>query len=154
MIEVIERIKKRINEKYEAIRLDSKRCYDIVNLNEAQNRMMGLRYALEIIDEESAKEPQDTYKKLYEDLKTEHLDMIKQISKETQVQPIANQWIPCSERLPEQGQEVICCNFEGIIEIGYLHYRVPHILCCEHGPLLVEDVIAWMPLPEPYKKEV
>lgn len=60
------------------------------------------------------------------------------------------QWIPVSERLPEQGQEVICQCRASIIKVlkldanGDWYQDVSH--CYMRG-----FVIAWMPLPEPYK---
>ena len=63
-------------------------------------------------------------------------------------------WILCSERLPEEN-EVLCCNaYKDMIvghifidvrnETGFSAYGDDAFLC---------DCIAWMPLPEPYKKE-
>ena len=62
-------------------------------------------------------------------------------------------WIPCKERLPEVGEEVLCQCRANIIEV----------LCLEKSGFwenqssfrnyLNSFVIAWMPLPEPYKGE-
>lgn len=68
-----------------------------------------------------------------------------------------NQWIPCSERLPKDGEDVIiyyerdAFNDEGVfrkkeIGVGWQVKRLWHV----DGCLGVEG-IAWMPLPEPYK---
>jgi hypothetical protein len=62
------------------------------------------------------------------------------------------EWIPVSERLPDQGQEVICqCRANMIkalkLDADFDWYQdADH--CYMHG-----FVIAWMPLPEPYKAE-
>ena len=56
-------------------------------------------------------------------------------------------WIPCSERLPEDGLYLVTCKgtFINYIEIvDFKHNRFFPIL---------GEVIAWMPLPEPYKGE-
>ena len=68
-------------------------------------------------------------------------------------------WIPCSERLPEE-------NGQYLITIKYKHVNDSYEdVYAEHGEWLdgkwdmfcfghcgeVEDIIAWMPLPEPYK---
>ena len=62
------------------------------------------------------------------------------------------QWIPCSERLPEIGQYVICQCRAGIIDV----------LALDNDGIWFHDteqeyyhdyVIAWMPLPKPYKEE-
>ena len=63
-------------------------------------------------------------------------------------------WIPCSERLPEEGDVVLICSKIGVIDFGK-----------RKGDKWVwlaealwdywqetEDLIAWMPLPEAYKE--
>lgn len=64
----------------------------------------------------------------------------------------AQEWIPCSERLPEPDEEVFV----------YLWDNVPYLASMngdgqwetEHFYLDVEDAPkAWMPLPKPYKGE-
>lgn len=75
-----------------------------------------------------------------------------------------NGWIPCSERLPEVGRCVICYakgNDEDSGEMLYGWYCGESKLNpswsllrfdSENWPLEYEDkVVAWMPLPEPYK---
>ena len=67
-------------------------------------------------------------------------------------------WIPCSERLPEESGQYI-------ITVKYVHVDGYEDLYAEHGEWdgdhwemfclghcgEVEDIIAWMPLPEPYQ---
>ena len=57
--------------------------------------------------------------------------------------PSANQWIPCSERLPSEDEVVLVWLQNGELEID----RVIN------GEWLINDigVIAWQPLPQPYK---
>ena len=65
------------------------------------------------------------------------------------------QWIPCSERLPEEGVEVmttfeIISNGKTCVEQGSYLY---HGWCLAYDNLRLAShirVIAWMPLPEPY----
>lgn len=63
------------------------------------------------------------------------------------------QWIPCSEGLPREFDDVLCCTDEGAIIIA----------CCYHYENGTYDfdgyecdidgnVVAWMPLPEAYKE--
>ena len=60
------------------------------------------------------------------------------------------QWIPCSERLPEYGHPVLWCNEQGSVFVSAITYQngnswnvgKRHRGC---------DVLAWMPIPEPYK---
>lgn len=71
-----------------------------------------------------------------------------------------HRWIPVEERLPEEDTIVLltvsglysCITFSDAIELGNL---------CSDGEWFIEgypdwddpNVIAWMPLPEPYQKE-
>lgn len=53
-------------------------------------------------------------------------------------------WIPCSERLPEERQEILATttdNAWGDVVIIRTYYKEMH-----------KSVIAWMPLPEPYRE--
>ena len=64
-----------------------------------------------------------------------------------------NQWIPVSERLPENGEEVLITNGKYVtIDERYFLENT------EDGEAYTwdingwDDVVAWMPLPEPYKE--
>lgn len=65
-----------------------------------------------------------------------------------------DKWIPCSERLPEE-YEVLCCNIykEMIVGYPYIDKGSDTGFNAESEDTLLCDCIAWMPLPEPYKKE-
>lgn len=70
-------------------------------------------------------------------------------------------WIPVSEMLPANGMDVVFCTDDEThsgtfiigLNTGFYDFR----LCTEEEPYggyyLFSDVIAWMPLPEPYKAE-
>ena len=70
-----------------------------------------------------------------------------------------NQWIPCSERLPEDEQVVLVQDTEGSMWIWKyfsenLKYRSPYQWEDENGEWqVIDEVVAWMPLPEPWKGE-
>lgn len=59
-------------------------------------------------------------------------------------------WIPCSERLPRQGQEVICQCRASIIEVLKLDANGDWYQDANHC-YMSGFVIAWMPLPKPYE---
>ena len=61
-----------------------------------------------------------------------------------------NGWIPCSERLPEYGEVVMCsCTNNGITISCITHKGVKPSKSVRFGQ---HSVIAWQPLPQPYTK--
>ena len=60
--------------------------------------------------------------------------------------PPKTRWIPVSERLPEYGTQVLAIHKDG-------DYEINHVIDEEDGEWFLNGVIAWMPLPEPYKGE-
>ena len=78
--------------------------------------------------------------------------------------PSAQHWIPCSERLPEDRELVLICADDGEESLAYREleewtddcYRW-FSDCCSLGMDISwseEAIVAWMPLPEPYKEDV
>ena len=64
-------------------------------------------------------------------------------------QPEEQAWIQVTERMPEEDETVLVCR-----KNGYMHTARYEFDCwnyCNHD-INIEDVIAWMPLPEPYKE--
>lgn len=59
-------------------------------------------------------------------------------------------WIPCSEKLPENNTDVIVCFYSGTVtEMRYWGNGIFQGIY-EHT---AKTIVAWMPLPEPYKGE-
>ncbi len=59
-------------------------------------------------------------------------------------------WIPCSERLPE-GNLYVLVTYKyqyGLMDIGITWYSERENKWCDARP-----IIAWMPLPAPYKED-
>jgi len=75
--------------------------------------------------------------------------IVRKIDTEIEIQE--TRWIPCSERLPKQGQEVICQCIASIIKVLKLNADGDWYQDAEHC-YMSGFVIAWMPLPEPYKE--
>ena len=65
--------------------------------------------------------------------------------------PSAQQWIPCSERLPEDDRKVLICRKNGSVGEGRYYSIIGEWSRWDINDL--KDVVAWMPLPEPYKEE-
>lgn len=76
-------------------------------------------------------------------------------------QPRVGEWIPCSERLPEAEdlyevaypklKQYLVQNKNG--DMTVVHYIIlSNKPCFESGSAVINDVIAWMPLPEAYKE--
>ena len=64
----------------------------------------------------------------------------------TAIAALRNQprWIPCRERLPEYGIEVVSVDKDG-------EYEINHIIDEEDGEWFWQKVTAWMSLPPAYK---
>ena len=89
---------------------------------------------------------QNKIKENYEQL-LEWLEELKKLRKERN----NNGWIPCKERLPEtfepKAKAYLTTNEDGMIGVSYYHHG------WSNGYESVFDVIAWQPLPEPYREE-
>ena len=59
------------------------------------------------------------------------------------------QWILCSERLPETGHEYLYCTDMGTVHMGFYWGGLGFGYGFDYG----YDIVAWMPLPQPYKGE-
>lgn len=63
---------------------------------------------------------------------------------------MTREWISVSEEQPKEKYYCLCCDEEGYITIGY--FSVLSKEWCFVDSEIDIDVIAWMPLPEPYKE--
>ena len=64
---------------------------------------------------------------------------------------VQTKWIPVSERLPEDNIHVLCQFYLGGMGECYLAHGVFHVV---GGVVMTcNEVIAWMPLPQPYNVE-
>ena len=84
-------------------------------------------------------------------IKVDTEEIVRRIKEEYD---IMGGWIPCSEGLPKKGEVVLITNGKGNVRCG--QYRSEHdVRGGTHywwwKGKTVETVIAWMPLPKPYK---
>lgn len=63
------------------------------------------------------------------------------------------QWIPCSERLPEDSRNVILTTRSSVVGVGSFIARDGQWVQWYSGGGILVDVTAWMPLPEPYRED-
>jgi len=89
------------------------------------------------------------YNPLLNDQHFEALDMAVSALSENK-----GEWIPISERLPETHQDCLLELRSGEMLTGFKAETEPYFYC--HGVdgcyVELQNVIAWQPLPEPYKK--
>ena len=57
--------------------------------------------------------------------------------------PPTQQWILCSERLPEERKSVLTWMNDD-------YYEINHLIDSDNGEWFLDGVVAWMPLPTPY----
>ncbi len=61
-----------------------------------------------------------------------------------------SQWIPCSDRLPEECENVLACADDEEVHIAFCDYTGWQDA---HSYQYIHEVVAWQPLPEPYEEE-
>lgn len=75
-----------------------------------------------------------------------HMDEAKDINV-----PSNDDWIPVEERLPEEKMEVLCCFENGTVQSLWQNWKNDGLGDYFDDDLIPTEVIAWQPLPEPYK---
>lgn len=80
--------------------------------------------------------------------------MIKDLLSILDNQPTIGEWIPVEERLPKWGERALTCDAKGNIHI-MTELKIPGkpFGVGENHPRFF-PVVAWMPLPEPYRPEL
>ena len=69
--------------------------------------------------------------------------------------PAVNQWIPCSERLPEDDLNVLVSWNNRYIKIGYIETceAIKYWCIPGHSIVPIDYITHWMPIPEPPESE-
>ena len=62
-------------------------------------------------------------------------------------------WTRITDRLPESGKDVLFCDIDGDIYLGHYNLQQRYWWEANGWSDRVKNVIAWMPLPEPYKEK-
>ena len=82
------------------------------------------------------------------------LALIESCISDIKALPSAQQWIPCSKRMPEDGQDVLFYDIDNDVMKGYHVKGRPKTHFSQDGTYEdIKNVIAWMPLPEPWRGE-
>lgn len=64
-----------------------------------------------------------------------------------------NRWIPCSERLPDYGKPVLISALMPLCVMVYIGYLSDDVWFCDRLFFRSDEVVAWMPLPNPYERD-
>ena len=81
-------------------------------------------------------------------------DMAKMVKNAPPVEPVRGEWIPCSEKLPEKpdfGEDSYIVQQECVKTPFSAFWDGERWSDLHDGD--IKGIIAWMPLPEPYKEE-
>ena len=122
--------------------------------------MQELRKILEEIDKEENKELSKLQFEVSQRSIDETREYIRGIryAKDVIRKHMNDDWIPVGkDNIPQK--EVLACDRYGEMMIGYLTYvggpdsEFDSEFICESSESLMSDVLAWRPLPEPYKPE-
>lgn len=77
------------------------------------------------------------------------VDVTPALEDEVAEQPTVHQWIPVTERLPEDDTDMIVCKTDGIIDLAFGDNNYWRSMTMDFAI----DVCAWMPLPKPYNPQ-
>lgn len=91
-----------------------------------------------------------------EGIRQKAIECDKEVAGKCNLGPCETTWIPVTERLPEEfSKSYLVCLQNGHIDIATKMYDGRLAFICEHDVREAYDtnpIIAWMPLPKPYKQ--
>lgn len=83
------------------------------------------------------------------------IKFVNELAEEYATDTNGGKWIPCSERMPEEESNVIITTKAGNVMVGMYTkkygQRMSEGFICDDYFVYMCSVVAWMPLPEPYK---
>lgn len=71
----------------------------------------------------------------------------KQEDMERSAEECGGGWVPCKDRLPETRNNILVCQSDGYVSVGYYSWDRAFL---DLNSIPFDDVIAWRELPEPY----
>lgn len=77
-----------------------------------------------------------------------HYEALQMAIKALEKEP---KWIPCSERLPEKNVEVLATTEWSAVTIAEMYSANDWFIHEGTTNAEIDEIVAWMPLPEPYK---
>ena len=133
---VLEKILEEIKERIEKLNMADNMCRENAERNrnfESVKYFQSLMFATERAES------------IIGDIIRSHMDEVKGTN-------VTSNWIPCSERLPEEGIYVMCCFDDGSVDVLWQKWQEDEtLLFYADFDNQIRKVIAWQPLPEPYK---
>ena len=80
-------------------------------------------------------------------------DILDEIMDATFEDDVEQSWIPCEEALPHNNEIVIgSLNYDGFRYIGMVSFCENKWYSVPSGEEIGDEVMAWMPTPEPYEE--
>lgn len=133
---------------------DSGKDADCISRQAAIDALRAIKQGLWEIDIPSPTVPE--YVEHHEQIKN-MMEIVDGWIKRIKEEPTAHQWIPCRERLPKYGKTVLITNDKGNVSYGMFrgveYWEEDGDSVWVRKKNTLENVIAWMPLPEPYTED-
>lgn len=60
------------------------------------------------------------------------------------------EWIPVTEKLPEEDSEVVYCSTEGVIGTCHYYKGFNNYPQTDSKKYMFDNIVAWLPIPKPY----
>ena len=111
-----------------------------------------IRHAEEVAERYKWFEENYLYNKEYKESAEEHRQLAEWLKELKQLKE-QERWIPVSERLPEKNIEILVTTEWGEVTIAKRFYNGDWFIREDASNANTDDIVAWMPLPQPYEAE-